>query len=418
MRELKREVLLDDERGRGFASVLRCGPYVFMSQSDGHRDPNTETFDPSVAADAVRQVDNSYSRITKRLAAAGLGSGQVVRAEHFVSSQDWLILRLAQWREHFGLELCTGGGAQVDLQGLNMVSTVAVAVADRSDAAVVTPPPGPDFPGEWWAARRAWCERAYRPSFALSPVRPSKAVRAGDLVFTIGARGMQDPRSGERAPEETSDALAQQVRNCLSEFEQYLAPIGAGLDRIVRLDAPIRSIVQAGDFYRSCADGDGKLTATTHVLGSAIGARGETDIEATAVVPGVPITRHWSHDGTRSLGARGAGLVFTTGCSGVHRLPGEAVVADLYTDPAAQARQAIDNVARILDQLGSDLGRLVRLDVTVVDAGLETVFLDAVLPILGPTAPPINFVTARIEHGAHVDVSAIAAASGSPDARD
>jgi enamine deaminase RidA (YjgF/YER057c/UK114 family) len=418
MADMRREVLLDDERGRGFAAVLRYGPYVFMSQSDGHRDPNTETFDPSVAADAIRQVDNSYSRVTKRLAAAGLGSGQVVRAEHFVSSQDWLILRLAQWREHFGLELCTGGGAQVDLQGLNMVSTVAVAVADRSDAAVVTPPPGPDFPGEWWEARRAWCERAYRPSFALSPVRPSKAVRAGDLVFTIGARGMQDPRTGERAPEETGDALAQQVQNCLAEFAQYLEPVGAGVDRIVRLDAPIRSIVQAGDFYRSCMNDDGKVAATTHVLGSAIGARGETDIEATAVVPGVAITRHWSREGTRALGVRAAGLVFTSGCSGVHRLPSEATVADLYTDPAAQARQAVDNIAHILDRLGSDLGELVRLDVTLADAGLEPVFLDAVLPALGPAAPPINFVTARVEHGAHIEVSAIAAAPGSTGARD
>jgi enamine deaminase RidA (YjgF/YER057c/UK114 family) len=249
-------------------------------------------------------------------------------------------------------------------------------------------------------------------------VRPSKAVRAGDLVFTIGARGMQDPRTGERAPEETGDALAQQVRNCLAEFALYLEPVGAGLDRIVRLDAPIRSVVQAGAFYRSCMNGDGKVTATTHVLGSAIGARGETDIEATAVVPGVPITRHWSHDESRALGVRAAGLVFTSGCSGVHRLPAEAAVADLYTDPSAQAVQAVDNVAHILDRLGSDLGQLVRLDVTVADAGLEPVFLDAVMPVLGPEAPPINFVTARVEHGAHIDVSAIAAASGSTDAGD
>ncbi len=97
------EVLLEDERGRGFPAVVRFGPYLFLSQSEGQRRLDTEAIDPALSGKPEAQIRNSYGRIQRRLEQCGYAADCVVWLEHFVSSQEWLLLRLGLWREYFGM---------------------------------------------------------------------------------------------------------------------------------------------------------------------------------------------------------------------------------------------------------------------------------------------------------------------------
>lgn len=102
------ETLLEDERGRGFAAVVRAGPYLFLSGSEGQRSPGTETIDSGLTWQPEAQTRNSYERMCRRLQRCGYGPECVVWLEHFVSSQEWLLLRLALWRDRFGVERTAG----------------------------------------------------------------------------------------------------------------------------------------------------------------------------------------------------------------------------------------------------------------------------------------------------------------------
>src|SRR5262249_33682236 len=154
--------------------------------------PGQEMLDPRLAGQPAAQVHNSYGRIQRRLEQCGFAASAVVRLEHFVSSQDWLLLRLGLWKQYFGLELCTGGGAQAPMAAINMLTTVALAITPEAARSTIEPPPTGPLPGSW-ASQKAWVERAYAPGFELEGVRPAKTVRAGDFAFTIGVRGHVHP---------------------------------------------------------------------------------------------------------------------------------------------------------------------------------------------------------------------------------
>ena len=85
----KREILQEDERGRNTAAVLRYGPYLFLSSSDGYRDIVTQKIDPALDAQAVAQCNNAHGRQALRLQSAGYGGGAALRTENFTSGQSW-----------------------------------------------------------------------------------------------------------------------------------------------------------------------------------------------------------------------------------------------------------------------------------------------------------------------------------------
>lgn len=400
-------VLLEDERGRGFASVVECGPYLFMSAADGHRDLATEKVVASSASHPENQVRNSYQRIRQRLDLSGRGDARIVRLEHFVSSQDWIALRLALWREHFGIDLCTGGGSQAELEGINMVKTIPIGVVDPLNASVVAPRPVGPLEGTW-AERRDWCARAYQPDIALEPIRPSKAVRAGDLIFLIGARGLADPDTGRAAAEECPEALPEQISNCFKEFASFLRQAGHGVDALLRVDVPLRTIARSEEFF-TVAGGHlgGQTSVATRLIGVPVGGRGETDIQAMASATGEKEVI-WDPDRPeRALAVRANGLLFVA--APLRRRDGDSRV-DALLDPRRQARAAIRNLAETLSRAGSDLGRVVRMDVALADYELEEDFLQECLPMFQGPAPALTFVQGRLRDFALVEVAAIAAA--------
>jgi enamine deaminase RidA (YjgF/YER057c/UK114 family) len=247
--EWGKEVLLEDERGRGDSAVVRFGPYLFLSGSDGDHSAETEEFDLAFGGDPMAQVRNSYGRIQRRLERCGYDGRAVVWLEHFVSSQDWLLLRLSLWREYFGLDLCTGGGAHGKRAGINMLTTIAVAATDEAERATVAPPP-PGAHAGMWAAMKQHVERVYRPGIELENVRSARTVRAGDFVFTVGAVGHINPATGARAPVLADGSFQAQVRNSYEELRQHLAPANISLKDLVRLDAPLRDGHNVPDMSR------------------------------------------------------------------------------------------------------------------------------------------------------------------------
>src|SRR5712692_617283 len=163
---MKKEILLEDERGRGFAAVTKCGPYLFVSGSDGHRDLDSEKIVPDLAGNAIAQCRNSYRRIARRLQRCGYGGDRAVWIENFTSSQEWRLERMALWPEYFGPTehgLAVSFGAQTRMSGLNMITTTVMALTPDVGRTAVVPQPAPG--------------------------RAARCVLAGPFVYVIGVRG-------------------------------------------------------------------------------------------------------------------------------------------------------------------------------------------------------------------------------------
>jgi enamine deaminase RidA (YjgF/YER057c/UK114 family) len=408
----RKQVLLEDEHGHGDSAVVRYGPYLFLSGSDGDRDLHSEQVDPALAGQPEAQVRNSYGRVLKRLEQCGLSEATPVWLQNFVSSQDWLLLRLGLWKEFFGVDLCTGGGAHAEMAGVNMITTVAVAVLPEAEPATVVPRPEGPHRG-MWAAQKAYAERVYQPAFSLDGVRPAKTVRAGDFIFTVGAVGLLDPNTNVVAPRLSDDAFDTQVRNALEELRLFLAPAGARLSDMVKLDAPLRVGSHAARFAALTREAmGGSIPAALHALGLATAGANEVDVKGMAVRPGVERTVVWSEfEPDRALVVRAGGLVFTSGASGwVDQRTGR-VNPDACGDLVVQADLAFDQLRSALERSGSGLDRLLRLDVFLSDIYRADELSTLARERLGASRPAISIIGGKPAGGAAIELSAIAADS-------
>ena len=175
----KKEVLLDDERGRGLSAVIKYGPYLFISGSDGHRDLKTERVVPELDGKAVEQCNNAYGRIALRLEKAGYSGDCAIWIENFTSGQSWRLERMATWPDHFGEvghAQAVSFGAQTKMSGINMITAVVMGLTPDVERHVLVPQPGRG--------------------------RASRITRAGDFVYVIGVRGRTNPFTQEEAPED------------------------------------------------------------------------------------------------------------------------------------------------------------------------------------------------------------------------
>jgi hypothetical protein len=71
----KKEILLQDERNRNMAAVIRYGPHLFLSSSDGHRDIETEQVVPELDAQAMAVLNQQL------LPQLEIARGMLVRVE-------------------------------------------------------------------------------------------------------------------------------------------------------------------------------------------------------------------------------------------------------------------------------------------------------------------------------------------------
>lgn len=406
-----KEILLDDERGRGFASMVRVGPYLFLSGSDGHRSPETEKIDPRVTWQPEAQTRNSYDRIVRRLERCGYSADCIVWLEHFVSSQEWMQLRLAQWRDYFGMAGTAGGGAQALMSGINMVTTTALAATPETEHVIIDGPPTTPFPGPW-TERARWVERAYEPAFSLEGVRCSRAVQVGDFIFTVGVRGHVNPFTGEVAPVETPEGFPIQIRNSYDEYRSFLIKAGLGLKDLIRVDSHMRNVNRAEEYWAVCKELlGGPIPFATAPVGMPVGGTSEMDMCAIATGPGVPRDVAWRPDRPDvAQSVRAGGLVFASGCSGFHDAASGARLPELGGDAAAQARQAFRGLKRALGRFDTGIANVARLDVVLRDIYFEDEFLGILRDVCGKNAPTVTVAGGDPHDRAEVELSAIAAA--------
>jgi len=386
----KKEILLEDERGRGFAAVAKYGPYLFASGSDGHRDLESEKIVPELAGKPIEQCRNSYGRIDRRLRKCGYGGNCAVWIENFTSSQEWRLERMALWPEFFGQEehaLAVSFGAQTRMSGLNMITTTVMAVTPDVKRTAIVPQP--------------------------TPGRASRCTLAEPFVYVIGVRGHDDPFSKEVAPEEVPGSFEAQLRNSCQWLKSHAGKAGADMQDFVRMDACIRDVNRAPDYRRIVQDYmGGKIPFASYAIGVPLGSRLEQEVGGIAVAPGTSKDVVWDEQRPNEAQATRAGnLVFASACNGLLDVRTGKVVRDLYGDKAGQAKQALRRLEAGLGRFGVGLDKVLRLDVYIRDIYFEDEFVTIARDMLGKDAGTITVLGGEPEHSAEIEIAGIAAAA-------
>ncbi|MGH8322982.1 MAG: RidA family protein, partial [Steroidobacteraceae bacterium] len=353
----------------------------------------------------------SYDRIVRRLESCGYGADCVVWLEHFVNSQEWMQLRLALWRDYFGMARTAGGGAQALMSGINMVTTTVLAATPQTEHVVIDGPPTKPFPGPW-LDRARWVERSYEPKFNLDGVRCSRAVQVGDFIFTVGVRGHVNPLTEEVAPVEVSAGFPAQIRNSYEEYRAFLGKAGLELKDLVRVDAHMRNVNRAEEYWAVCKELlQGPVPFATAPIGMPVGGTGEMDMCAIAAAPGVTKEVAWLAERPAVAQAvRAGGLVFASGCDGLHDAKTGARLPELCGDVPGQVRQAFRRLEAALGRFNSGLESILRLDVVLRDIHFEDEFLALLRKVCGHHAPAVTVCGGDPVERAEVELSAIAAA--------
>ena len=386
----KREVLVEDERGRGVPAVVRYGPYVFVAGSDGHRRLEDEAIDPVLADKAVEQCRNSYGRVARRLRAAGYGDDAAVWIENFTSGQHWRLERMALWPEYFGEEnhlRAVSFGAQTRMHGINMLTSVVMAIDPALERRIAVAAP--------------------------SRGRASRCTRVGPFTFVIGVRGHDDSYTHAHAPQETDDSFDVQLDYCINALEAHLQKDGNTLDNFVRVDAALRAARFVPRYEAEIRDRfGGRMPFASYAVGTPLGGTCEQEIGGVAVIPGEAKTVNWSSiDPGLADSTVAGGLVFLRNVSGLrdehlHRLHPES-----YGKTKDQVRRAVTNVEHLLADADSSLDRLVRLDVFLRDIYAADEVLAELKAILGENVPAVSFLGCEPQYAAEIEMIAIAGAN-------
>jgi enamine deaminase RidA (YjgF/YER057c/UK114 family) len=381
---LQKQILVRDPE-TGLANLIQAGPFLFTSGCDGHRDAETGRVVPELAADAERQCEIAYGTIGELLRRANADLSAVVRLDHVTSSQDWLARRQTIRGRVFGRPAplaSTGVAAKMD--GINMLTASAIAVADPSQKKVLV-------------------EGA---KYAMHNI--SSVVRGGPFLFISGIRATIDPRTGAAVPEETAESFSAQTRMAYDIIGAILRDAGAATDQILRLDCYIRDISRAVEEEAIRAEFLRDRACASTVVAPPLGARGEVEITALALAPEhvkrVPVPK----EGTSLPCVVGAeGFLFVGECRGNVAASG-AVDPGLAGDREAQLEGALSLLEARLRRAGSGLSRTVRLDLYLRDI----YFAHAAREILRrrfKDEPPVVFITgAELGGLVEVKLSAIA----------
>jgi enamine deaminase RidA (YjgF/YER057c/UK114 family) len=386
----KREVLVEDECGRGIPAVLRYGPYIFIAGSDGIRRLSDEQIDPSLADNAIEQCRNSYGRIARRLRAAGYGDDCVVWVENFTSGQHWRLERMALWPEFFGEEnhqRAVSYGVQTRMAGLNMLTTIAMAVDPSVPRRVAVPAP-------------------HRG-------RASRCTRVGPFTFVIGVRGHVDVYTNAHAPEENDESFDVQLDYAINALESHLKHDDNVLENFVRLDCGLRAARFVARYEAGLRDRfGGRLPFASYAVGVPLGGNCEHEVGGIAVVPGEQKTINWSSvDPELADSTVAGGLVFVRNLSGIRDERFHRPQHELAGKTHEQVRRVVSNLEHLLSDAGTSPDRLLRLDIFLRDIYAADDVLAELTAILGDAVPAITFLGCEPQHGAEIEVSAIAGAN-------
>ena len=232
--------------------------------------------------------------MARRLEAAGYGGDCAIWIENFTSGQHWRLERMALWPEYFGEEnheRAVSFGAQTRMDGLNMLTSIVMAIDPALQRHVAVPAP-------------------HRG-------RASRCTRVGPFTFVIGVRGSSDPNTNELPPEENDISFDVQLDNCFKWLDSHLGHDGNTSENFLRVDATLRAARFIPTFEAKVrARWDGRIPFASYAIGTPLGGHNEHELGGVAVVPGEAKTVYWSGDGSRADVTAGGGLVFLRSVSG------------------------------------------------------------------------------------------------------
>ena len=385
----KKEILLEDERNRSLASVIRYGPYLFLSGSDGNRDIKTEQIDPELDWQATPQCHNAYGRQALRLEKAGYSGEAAIWCENFTSGQSWRIERMGTWPDHFGEEghqKVVSFGAQSKMAGTNMLTAVIQGLT-------------PDIEREVFVAQ------PHRG-------RASRITRAGDFTYVIGVRGRSNPFTEDVAPEEVDEQFDIEEFYTYEWLRSHIEKGGGKLDDLVRTDCALKRVGDVGRYQRELKKRfGGKIPFSVYSVGTLLGGRGVMEIGGLAVNPGGKKEVAWhANDPDMAQAVRANGLVFASGASGLEDAATGAIKQELYGDQAGQARQALRRLEAALNRFDTTLDQTLRLDVFIDDIYFEDEFIEISKEFFGQNPPTMNIVGNDLHRNAEIELSAIVGA--------
>ncbi|MEK9659067.1 MAG: Rid family hydrolase [Chloroflexota bacterium] len=383
----KKEVLLADERNRALSALVRYGPHLFLSGSDGNRDLDTNAIVPELDWQATPQCHNAYGRQALRLEQAGYSGEAAIWIENFTSGQHWRLERMATWPDHFGEvghAQAVSFGAQSKMAGTNMLTAVVQGLDTAIPREVLVPQP--------------------------TRGRASRITRAGEFTYVIGVRGRSNPFTGEEAPEETDDQFDVELLYTYEWLRSHLEKGGGSLDDLVSTHAALRSIAEAQHYRERLAEVlGGQVALAPYAVGTLLGGHGVMEIGGIAVNPGEKKEVAWLPGSPKVAQAvKANGLVFAGGCSGLADAKTGKTVQERYGDKDAQVAGALRRLEAALNKFDATLADVLRLDVFLDDIYYEDRFIAEAAKLLGPEPPAMNIIGVDLEGNAEVEVSAIA----------
>lgn len=285
----KKEILLSDERNRDLAALVRYGPYLFLSGSDGNRDLKTNNVDPELDWQATPQCNNAYGRQALRLQQAGYSGEDSIWCENFTSGQSWRLERMGTWPEHFGEDghqKVVSFGAQVKMAGTNMLTAVVQGLTPDLEREVLVAQP--------------------------TRGRASRITRAGDFTYVIGVRGRSNPYTETAAPEEVEEQFETEAFYTYEWLRSHIEKGGGTLDDLVRTDCALKRTGDVGRYQANLKDRfDGSIPFAAYSVGTLLGGRGLMEIGGLAVNPGGTKEVVWfMEDPRRAQAVKANGLVF------------------------------------------------------------------------------------------------------------
>jgi len=385
----KKEVLLGDERNRANSALVRYGPYLYLSGSDGNRDLKTEQVDPELDWQATPQCHNAYGRQALRLQKAGYSGEDAIWCENFTSGQSWRLERMGTWPDHFGEDghqKVVSFGAQAKMAGTNMMTAVIQALTPDLEREVLVAQP--------------------------TRGRASRITRAGDFTYVIGVRGRSNPFTQEAAREEVDDQFEVEAFYTYEWLRSHIEQGGGTLDDFVRTDCALKRVGDVTRYHTNMKERfGGKIPFAGYAVGTLLGGRGLMEIGGVAVNAGSTKEVAWlAEDPDRAQAVKANGLVFASSASGLADAATGAIKQELYGDQTGQTRQALRRLEAALNRFDTTLDQVLRLDVFLDDIYFEDEFIKIASEMLGPDAPAMNIVGTDLQHNAEVELSAIAGA--------
>jgi enamine deaminase RidA (YjgF/YER057c/UK114 family) len=384
-----KETLVADELGRGFPALVKYGPYLFISMSEGYRDADTEKLDDTLVHKPIEQCHNAFRRIARRLEKGGYSHEAVIRILSFNSGQEWSLKRMATWPEHFGptgTAQAVAWGTHGKTVDFNAITAWGMALGPEVERRIVM-----KGPGEGRAAR---------------------ITQAGDFSYVYGVGGNDNPFTDNDVSFIAENALEKQHFNNFEWLRYYIEQVPGTMTDWVRLDAGLRRKPEDAEVYRELTKAlfAGKIPFAHFEVPFGELANRYIQLGGLAASRGVDKEIHWSvGDPNAAESVTAGGLVFVSGLNGDRDPHTGKVTPAVHADKRAQGKQALRGLEAALGRAGTSMDKVLSLEVFVRDPYFQEEFVEQAINVFGKDAPAIGVAGAELEDGVDVQVVAIAA---------